>query len=213
MSHRTGGLFRLLELPAAYLGLQNLLGGVSARRRFVEEYVRPFSRARVLDAGCGTGSLLDYLPPDVDYVGFDSNAAYIDSAVKRYGPRGRFHCARAGEPIGGDGGFDIVVALAFLHHLDDDVAHQLLGQAALLLRPGGAFVSIDATLYPGQGWLSRALALADRGGSVRSPQAYRTLIGAHFKEVEDQVLTDLLRVPYSHYVARARRPCEMGGRG
>ncbi len=206
MSHRTGGLFRSLEFPAVYLFLQNILGGVSARKRFVDEYVRPFSGARVLDAGCGTGLLLDYLPQGVDYVGFDLNPAYIDHARRRHGTRGRFICARAGEPRDRDGDFDLVVALALLHHLDDDAAAALLRDAAGVLRPGGAFVSIDAVFHPGQGFVSRALARADRGGAVRTPEQYRRLIGAHFDDVEDRVLTDMLRVPYSHYVARASRP-------
>jgi SAM-dependent methyltransferase len=214
MSHRTGGLFRSLEFPAVYLFLQNILGGVSARKRFVDEYVRPFSGARVLDAGCGTGLLLVYLPQGVDYIGFDLNPAYIDHARRRHGTRGRFICARAGEPRDrdgqslddSDGDFDLVVALALLHHLDDDAAAGLLRDAAGVLRPGGAFVSIDAVFHPGQGFVSCALARADRGASVRTPEAYRRLIGQHFNDVEDRVLTDMLRVPYSHYVARASRP-------
>lgn len=206
MSHRTGGLFRSLEFPAVYLALQNILGGVTARKRFVDEYVKPFSGAKVLDAGCGTGLLLDYLPRDVDYVGFDLNPEYIDHAKRRHGARGRFICARVGELKAADGELDLVVALALLHHLDDDDAARLLRDAARMLRPGGAFVSIDAVFHPGQGFVSRALALADRGASVRTPEAYRRLIGQHFDDVEDRVLTDMLRVPYSHYVARASRP-------
>lgn len=206
MSHRTGGLFRSLEFPAVYLALQNVLGGVSARKRFVDEYVRPFSGAKVLDAGCGTGLLLDYLPQDVDYTGFDLNPAYVDHAQRRHGARGRFICASVAELHGRDNEFDLVVALALLHHLDDAAAAQLLRDAARMLRPGGAFVSIDAVFHPGQGFVSRALARADRGASVRTPEAYRRLIGQQFDDVEDRVLTDMLRVPYSHYVARASRP-------
>jgi SAM-dependent methyltransferase len=206
MSHRSGGLFRMLERPAAYLALQNLLGGERARRRFVGEYVKPFSHARVLDAGCGTGTLLDYLPREIEYVGFDVNPAYIEAAIAQHGARGRFVCARAGDAVGETEKFDLVVALALLHHLDDADAARLLAQAARVLRPGGAFVSIDAVFHPGQGTISRLLARADRGASVRSPDAYRRLIGVHFEEIDDCVVRDLLRVPYSHYIARACRP-------
>jgi len=205
VSHRTGGLFRILQIPTAYLALQYLVGGRSARQRFVDETVRPFRGARILDVGCGTGSLLDFVSHDVDYVGFDENPAYIESALRRYGMRGRFRCARVGEVLEDDGEFDLVVAMAVLHHLDDDRVHSLLAHAACVLRPDGAFVSMDATLHEGQSWASRMLARADRGGRVRTPAAYRALLDAHFDDVEDRVLTDLLRVPYSHYVARARR--------
>lgn len=206
MSHRRGGLFRVLERPAAYLALQNVVGGERARKRFVDEYVRPFSRASVLDAGCGTGTLLDYLPPDVDYVGFDLNPAYVEAAIARHGARGRFFCARAGDVVEGEPQFDLVVALALLHHLDDASANAFLAEAARVLRPSGAFVSIDAVFHAGQGAISRLLAMADRGGGVRTPDAYRALIAGHFDEVDDRVTRDLLRVPYSHYIARASRP-------
>ncbi len=206
-SHRTGGLFGVLERPAAYLALQSLLGAQSARRRFVEDFVRPFSGARILDAGCGAGSLLDSLPPDVEYVGFDVNAAYIESARCRYGDRGQFCCAGIEDAVSGDAGeFDVVVAVAFLHHLDDENVHRLLDLAARALRPDGAFVSIDAVFHVGQSWIARALAVADRGGRVRCPKGYRTLIEAHFEEVHDRVLQDMLRIPYSHYIARGQRP-------
>jgi SAM-dependent methyltransferase len=202
-SHRTSGFFRLLERPTAYLALQNLLGADSARRRFVEDFVRPFSGARIMDAGCGTGSLLDCLPTGVEYVGFDVNAAYIDSARRRYGHRGQFHCAGIEGGMSGEGELDLVVAVALLHHLDDENVHSLLGLAARALRPGGAFVSIDAVVHAGQSSIARALALADRGGRVRSPNGYRTLLEAHFEEVDDCVQQDMLRIPYSHYIARA----------
>ncbi len=210
-SHRTSGLFRMLERPAAYLAVQNILGGESARRRFVDEYVEPSRGARVLDVGCGPGSLLDFLPPDVDYVGFDFNPAYIERARRRYGDRGRFHCARVGDAVAGvDREFDRVVAVALLHHLDDDEARKVLAHAARVLRSGGAFLSIDATIHAGQSWIARALARADRGGRVRSPEDYRSLIETHFEDVEDVVLHDMLRIPYSHYIARARRPRSSG---
>jgi len=206
MTHRTGGLFRSLEVPAVYDALQKILGGPSARQRFVDVHVRPFSGAKVLDAGCGTGVLLDCLPPDVDYTGFDSSRAYIDRAISQHPTRGRFVCARVGEPFGDEDNFDLVIALSLLHHLDDETAEALLRDAARRLRPGGAFVSLDAVLHPGQGLVSRAMALSDRGGSVRSPEGYRNLISRHFEEIEDCVITDMLRVPYSHYIARAGRP-------
>jgi len=206
MSHRTAGLYRLLELPRIYEGLQKLLGAQTARTRFVEEFVRPFAGARVLDVGCGTGALLEYLPAGVDYTGFDLNPAYIEAARTRHGERGRFFVARVGGEIDIDAArFDIVVAKALLHHLTDDEAAQLLRMSARALAADGVFVSYDNVFYDGQPWFSRTLTALDRGGGVRTPEGYRALASPHFASIETMLLTDMLRIPYAHFVMRARK--------
>lgn len=205
MSHRSRGLYRLLESASVYERFQKALGAGSARRRFVSVFLRPRDGARLLDIGCGTGSLLDYLPEHVQYVGFDLNPKYIESARRRYGARGQFHCAKVGEEAAviGDGLFDFVVAKGMLHHLTDDDAHHLLDMARRHLAPQGTFVSFDNVFHEGQSWLSRALTALDRGGSVRSPQQYQELIEAHFAHSQTWLLTDMLPFPYSHFIVRA----------
>ena len=203
-SHRARGLHGILERPAIYDWVMRALGGAAARRRFVDEFLKPHPDAKLLDAGCGTAALLDHLPPGVVYVGSDVNPAYLASARRRYGGRGTFVLARAGDDAEVGDGFDFVVAMALLHHLDDDEVHRLLESAARRLRPGGAFVSIDPTVHPKQSRLARLLVSLDRGRRVRSPEGYRALLDAHFAHVDARVVTDLLPFPYSHYVARAR---------
>lgn len=203
MSHRAGA-YKLLERPGFYRRFQALLGGPAALERFVREFVRPTEGARLLDVGCGAGALLDYLPDSVRYTGYDLNPAYIEAARRRHGARGRFVCARVGEEPAEivSGTFDIVVAVALLHHLSDDDAGRLVCTAARVLSPGGMFVTIDGTLHPGQGLVSRTLARLDRGSAVRTPEAYRSLLEPHFTVVEQWLLTDMLTVPYSHCILR-----------
>lgn len=207
MPHRSAGVYKILERPSVYRRFQAFLGGPRALRRFVDEFVRPSDGVTLLDAGCGTGSFLDYLPDRVSYVGFDINPAYINAARLRYGHRGVFLCARAGEEPREiqENCFDLVVAVSLLHHLGDDEAHQLLRTTARVLRPGGAFVSIDGTLHPDQPLIARVLARLDRGRAVRSPEGYRRLLASHFPNAESWLLTDLLAIPYSHYVMRATK--------
>lgn len=204
MSHRAG-VYKILEVPAVYRRFQALLGGPAAVARFVNEYVRPAPGSRLLDIGCGAGSLLEYLPPAVGYVGFDINAASIEAAQRRYGDRGQFFCARVGQepPQIDESPFDVVVAIALLHHLSDADVHHLLRTAWRVLAAGGAFVSIDGTLHEGQSWPSRLMARLDRGSEVRSPEGYRQLVEPHFQHVESWIRTDLLAVPYSYCIIRA----------
>jgi SAM-dependent methyltransferase len=207
MSHRVKGAYKLLERPGIYTRFQALLGGPGAFRRFVDEHLRPFEGARVLDVGCGAGTLLDYLPSTVRYAGYDVNPAYIEDARRRHGERGRFFCARVGEepPEIEEGGLDFVVAVALLHHLNDDDASNLARSAVRLLGDGRSFVSIDPTLHEGQNWLARLMARLDRGGAVRSPDGYRRLLAPHFPSIEAWLLTDMLAIPYSHAVLRGTK--------
>jgi len=204
MTHRATGLRSILDHAGVYERFQRLLGARAARQRLVREFLRPFDGARILDVGCGTGSLLDYLPANVEYVGFDPNPAYIEAARRRYGDRGRFFCDRVGSNVIAleNGAFDFVVAKSLLHHLSDAEVHDLLGAASRLLKKGGVFFSSDPARHAGQGVLTRILLSLDRGGSIRSPEGYAQLIGAHFSRMETTVVRDLLPIPYSHFIAR-----------
>lgn len=205
MSHRSAGIYRIFESAAVYERFQRLLGGDASRRRFVSEILRPPSGGRILDIGCGTGTILDDLPPDVDYVGYDLNPRYIEEARRRFPDRGRFFCARAGEAPEDLGSFDLVLAMAILHHLDDPEADGLVAISHLHLRPGGCLVTLDPVRHPGQSPIARLLVALDRGRRVRTPEGYRDLVAARFQSVETALLTDLAAIPYSHFVMRARK--------
>lgn len=207
MSQRDTGLRRVLRRPGGYQGLQDLLGAQRFQRRFAREWVRAEAGMRVLDIGCGTGSLLAHLPAGVDYHGFDDSPAYIEAARRRHGDRGRFWQARVErQAIGELGRFDRVIALGVLHHLGDADAAALVGLAAAVLAAGGALVTYDPTLVPGQGWLSRTLVKNDRGTAVRPPDGYAALARAAFAEVTVDVVSGHLRVPYHACVLTCRAP-------
>src|SRR5436190_23144807 len=93
MAQTTSGVRSVLSLPSAHRFFQWLIGISRTRRVLAEEFIRAKSGERLLDIGCGTAEILDYLP-EVEYLGFDQNESYIRAARKRYGPRGSF--------VGGD---------------------------------------------------------------------------------------------------------------
>lgn len=203
-AHHDAGLRRLLNRAGAYDALQGLLLRKESRARYVTEHVRPFPGCRILDIGCGPGTILAHLPESIGrYTGFDMNPGYIEAARRRWGNRGIFHCQRieAGVLPAGDP-YDIVLANGILHHLDDTEAHQLFDIAWRALRPGGWLVTYDNVYLENQHWFARWLIAHDRGRAVRSREGYEALARGTFGQVESMLLHDTLRVPYTILVMR-----------
>ena len=85
---KTGGIYKILSNPLIYRTYQDLSGGSRARRSFIREHVKPLSRERLVDIGCGPGQLLDLMPQGISYFGFDLSAEYIEEARQKYQGRG-----------------------------------------------------------------------------------------------------------------------------
>lgn len=198
-------LRRLLGRPIVYRAFSALIGAEAARRRFVRGHVRVADGGRVLDVGCGPADLLPHLP-DVTYVGFDANPAYIEAARARHGARGTFRCARVHEEaLDAHAGYDVVLASGLLHHLDDEEGERLFVLARRALRPGGRLVTLDGCYAEGQSPLARFLLSRDRGAHVRTADAYERLARRAFSDVRVTLREDLLRLPYTHVILECVR--------
>lgn len=209
-SHRTGGLHGLLEWAGAYDALQRLLLRRGARERYVREFVRPFAGCRILDIGCGPGTMLGYLPDTIGgYVGLDMNPRYIEAARRRWGGRGTFRCERLETAaLAEHEVFDIALANGILHHLDDTQAIRLFELAHGALEPGGWLVTYDNVYVADQHWFARWLIGRDRGAAVRTRAGYEELARRRFPQVESTILHDTLRVPYTILVMRCTKTGE-----
>lgn len=143
-------------LPAAghdwalplYDPLVKLIGVDAARRTLLDQAaIRPGHR--ILDIGCGTGSLallLKRLHPGVDMVGLDPDPKAL--------ARGRRKAVRAAVPIQFDEGFsdelpypqsffDRVFSSFMLHHLRPDEKERTLREVGRVLKPGGFLHLLD----------------------------------------------------------------------
>jgi cyclopropane fatty-acyl-phospholipid synthase-like methyltransferase len=127
---------RALSFAPVYRGFQLLFGADRARRKHVAVHIRPSPGDFVVDLGCGPGDILDYLP-NVRYLGFDVNPAYIKAALSRYGSMGEFRMSSVNRAELTDlfGHVDIVMANGVVHHLDDEDAEHLFALASSLSEP------------------------------------------------------------------------------
>jgi len=199
MSQRISQLYHLVTIPAIYKGLMAALGAERARQRLARELYKVPAGAKVLDVGCGPGSLLPYLP-EVDYTGIDLNARHIEHARARYVGVGRFLVGDATRNLHGEAGtFDVVLMQALLHHMDDDQARGTLRRLCELLKPGGRLVTFDNVWLERQNPVAWALNKLDSGLNVRFAAGYRRLAAGLPVSIEERLYRDLLRIPYDHF--------------
>jgi SAM-dependent methyltransferase len=205
MAETTSGIRAILSHPAVYDLWSRAVGSKRAQTILVRDHFRPWTGARVLDLGCGTGELLDYLG-DVLYTGIDVSDEYISHAREHFGDRAEFLVGDATSVKLDPNTFDLVLAVGVLHHLDDAGARDLCEIAAAALRPSGRMITVDPAFTQSQNRAARFTIARDRGRNVRTPDAYPRLAAGSFETVSPIVREDLLHIPYTHCVLECERP-------
>lgn len=183
-----------MNFPWVYRMLQCLIRSKKFTSEYVNKYVKTKEGEYILDIGCGTADVLEFLPK-VKYYGFDSNHKYIDNAKKRFGNRGIFFCQELNEASIPNVNFDIVLANTVLHHLNDDEAIQLFKLSAKCLKHGGRVITCDGCYSENGAFISKILLSLDRGKYVRHKEGYLKLAREVFNKVEYQVRNDLSNIP------------------
>ncbi|MFN2464459.1 MAG: class I SAM-dependent methyltransferase [Candidatus Dormibacteria bacterium] len=121
---------------------------------------------RVLDVGCGTGTLalmLKEAMPDALVTGVDGDIEVVKRAREK--ARSRRVEASFGQGLAGSlafqsGSFDLVVSSLVFHHLDPQTKRRALEQIRDLLRPAGRLLLADIGGVPA--WMARSLLLPFR---------------------------------------------------
>ncbi|MGH9663133.1 MAG: class I SAM-dependent methyltransferase [Bryobacteraceae bacterium] len=143
-------------LPAAgrnwalplYDPLVKALGGDSARKSLIDQ-ADPQPGHRILDIGCGTGTLatlIKRLHPGVDVVGLDPDPKALARARKKAGRTGvsiQLDQGYSDELPYPDASFDRVFSSFMFHHLQAEDREKTLREVRRVLKDGGSFHMLD----------------------------------------------------------------------
>ncbi len=196
-------LRQALAHPLVFAVTQAALGTRRGRAALFRDWIRIGPGARVLDVGCGIGSLSQHLGGDVAYVGADLEWRYLRHAADRYGPKAAFvRCDVTRSWPFRESGFDCVFGFGVLHHLSDAQALFVLGEARRMLKRDGILYTVDPFAKDGQRWINRALLALDRGEHIRRLTEYHRLVGSVFAHVSQVTSDALLRLPYDLLMMR-----------
>ncbi len=149
MAGRPRTALRFDALAWAYEPIAMRLCRARAWRPAVVAAVDPRPQARILDLGCGPGTLCRLVAracPEAEVVGVDPDPVMLDRARRADGGPVRFVAASATAlpatpPF--DRPFDVCVSTLMFHHLEPAAKRAALGEARRVLAPGGRLVVAD----------------------------------------------------------------------
>jgi 2-polyprenyl-3-methyl-5-hydroxy-6-metoxy-1,4-benzoquinol methylase len=96
---------------------------------------------RVLDVGCGPGTMIGSLAGERESVGTDLSTRQVDYAQATYGTdRCRFYARTPAGLPEDEGPFDAVTLVELIEHLDPVVVEATIDEALERLRPGGKLI-------------------------------------------------------------------------
>lgn len=178
------------------------LMGADASRRLLVEQADCRAGDRVLEIGCGTGSLLlavNRAQPGAEVIGLDPDPAALKIAQRKAGRAGRAFQLDPGfadQLPYPDASFDRVLSSFMYHHLSHQVKGRTLREVRRVLKPGGRFHMVD---------------FAPGGHTKRGFLGHLIHADRHLKDnAEDRVLTAMHDAGLADARVLAREPSRIG---
>ncbi|WP_436501830.1 class I SAM-dependent methyltransferase [Actinokineospora sp. HUAS TT18] len=164
------------------------------------------ARPRIVDIGCGPGSLGERIAgalPHAEIVGVDADPLLLDLATSAARADIRFVRAHLNEPGWEavlDGPWDAVVSSTALHWLAPDDLARVFATAAGRLRPGGVLVNADHMVLPGplQDYAKVVREARSERAGVVDNEDWRSWWDAVLADVDDELAREHSAMAISH---------------
>jgi SAM-dependent methyltransferase len=173
-------IYKILEAPIIYKTAQAMLA--PGMKQVVTERLRQVlgnlpNGSRILDVGCGPSSWLSYL--GTQPIGLDLSYAYMR---QYHDAGGTCITASASQIPFASGTFDLVLSVALLHHLPEEIAQQAVREMVRVAGSRGRVVIFDPVLPRSAVGRPFAFALCklDRGRFIRKEPVLRSRILAPY---------------------------------
>ncbi|MCH7999721.1 MAG: class I SAM-dependent methyltransferase [Chloroflexi bacterium] len=165
-------------------------GKASAMRKETVALAQPAAGEKVLDVGCGTGTLAIAMRakvgPGGEVVGLDAAPEMIAVARNKAAKQGADIDFRVGlieEIAFPDDCFDLVLSSLMLHHLPENVRQEGLAEIRRVLKPGGRFLVVDLSVH-GDSFVGHVKTLFGHTEQSTASELRAIMDDAGFGEVE-----------------------------
>jgi len=173
-----GIMTALAERPRAFHLLRKIPElNYGQTKKKIHEY---FAHERLtLDLGCGTAQFCRCFSPKT-YLGIDLSKKYVAFAKKRY--QEYSFAIAAGQSLSVQPrSFPQILINGVIHHLSDDLAKSMLGEARRILTDDGKLLIIEDIETNSTSGLSRLIHSMDEGDNIRRQEQYERLLKQLFK--------------------------------
>ena len=169
-----GMVTRFLSQPRIFQWQQRLCNNYAAVKEHFARHLQA-SDKDILEIGCSTGNCGSTLVSMERnrYVGIDIVPGYIELARQRH-PAGTFMAMNARCLVFPHSSFDLILFIAALHHMEDQVVRDCLAEVRRVIRRDGVVLCAEPVFTKGKA-LSTLLLTLDRGKHIRTEQGYRAL--------------------------------------
>jgi len=173
-----GMMTALAERPMAFHLLRKIpeLNYGQTKKKIQEYFVH---NCLTLDLGCGTAEFCRCFAPE-RYLGVDISEKYIAFA-KRRNPEYAFAIAAGQSLCVPSRAFPQILINGVIHHLSDDLAKSMLGEAHRILADNGKLLMIEDIETNSTSGLSRLIHSMDEGDNIRQQEQYERLLKQFFK--------------------------------